>query len=461
MNLKPTPALTNWFAPNKPGLQALLVRLENQSLLADFRSQREVALSFVLEPYLNLQAEVPLSAFPEEVALAQLYLYADYLPNDGHPSLVEQIRDLVTEHVPEEERIWLDPVRHSYSDLLSIRGIDPADDGAKLHLRSLGNEEEFVVPIREKPLVLQQGQVLLTRLIRHSGEVSLPGAAVVMSETIGKSVFKLTDDLRREIEIGSGEFALAEWPEFAKRYGYVMNWNLAKVRGGALAMADAQVEYLNEAGQPFFYAIGVYEHNEFRLLSEGLKQVPECNIEESIDDKGSGTLERGGMIWLVRKSSQVPALTSHSSSVARLTLTATQLFVEADSAETLDMLKHQFASIFGFSLHFLGETLVPPAHLLPVVDLLSDAYEAPPVVVSKAEEQKLLEEFLESIYLEWAEKPSLFLNGETPRHYCGKTGDRTKVAALIDQMEQNDLGFRRTGTRGYDYNILRAHVGLS
>ena len=460
MNLKPAPSSTHWCASNKPGLQALLARLENQSLQADFRSQREIALSFVLEPYLNLQAENPLSALPEEVALAQLYLYADYLPNDGHPSLVEQVRDLVTEHVPEEERLWLDPIRHSYSDLLSIRGIDPANDGAMLHLRSLGNGDEFFILTREKLLLLQQGQVLLTRLIRHGEEVSLPGAAVVMSESIGQAVFKFTDDLRREIEVGSGEFALAEWPEFAKRYGYVMNWNLAKVRRGALAVADARVEYLNEAGQPFFYAVGVYEHNEFRSLSEGLKQVPQCRIEKSMNDKGPGHAMSGELIWMVRKRSQDPALTSQPSCVARLTLTVTQLFVEANSAETLDTLKHHLASIFGFSLHFLGETLAPPAHLPPQVDLLSDAYRTPPVVVSKAEERKLLAEFLELIYLEWAEKPSPFLNGETPRHFCGKTGDRKKVAALIDQMEENDLGFRRTGTRAYDYNILRAHVGL-
>lgn len=451
---------THWCAPNNTGLEALLVRLENQSLQSDFRLQREIALGFVLEPYLDLHTAIPLSPFPEEVALAQLYMYADYMPNDGHPSLVEQVRDLVTEHVPQEERVWLDPLRHSYTDLLTVTGLEVDKEGGILHLRSLCNGAEFYVGTRDKPFTLKPGQVLLTRLIRHADGPSLPGAAVVMSETVGQAVFKFTNDLRLEIEVGSGEFALAEWPEFAKRYGYLMNWNLAKVRRGVLGVADARVEYFNEKGQPYFYAIALYEHNEFKFLAEGMKQVTEGELERPTEEEESDGSLKEGMTWIVTQHAQETSSTSPQAPVARLTLTATQLIVEANSAETFDALKHQLASTFGFSLHFKGETIAPPTHLPPQVDLLSDTYGAPPVVVSKDEEQKLLAEFLESIYLEWAEKPSPFLNGETPRHYCGKTGDRAKVAALIDRMEKNDLGLRRTGIPVYDYNVLRAHVGL-
>lgn len=460
MNLKSANAPLNWCTPNNLGLEALLARLESQSLQPDFRLQRELAMSLVLEPYLDTQSAVSLAPLPEEVALAHLYVYADYLPNDGHSSLIEQVRDLVTEHVPEDERIWLDPVRHSFTDLLAITGRDSGKEGEFLHLQSLGNGAEFHVRIREKPSTLKLGQVLLTRLIRHPGGPSLPGAAVVMSEMIGQAVFKFTDDLRREIEMGSGEFALAEWPEFAKRYGYLMNWNLAKVRRGALVVADSRIEYFNEKGQSYLYAIAVYEHNEFKFLSEGINQFKGFEPESTMGSKDSeGPLNRG-TTWIWEQNSPPTSSPSHRSLIARLTLTPTQLFVEADSAETLDTLKHTMASAFGFSLHFKGETIAAPIHLPPEVDLLSDTYRTPPVVVSKEEEQTLIGEFLESVFLEWAEKPSPFLNGETPRHYCVKSGDRAKVAALIDQMEKDDLGFRRTGKFGYDYNVLRGHVGL-
>ncbi|MDX1410935.1 MAG: hypothetical protein R3351_02150, partial [Nitrospirales bacterium] len=386
MPATPTIATSHWYGPNNPGLEALLGRLEKQSLQSDFRLQRELALSFVLEPYLDVQAGIPLSPLPEEAALAQLYLFADYLPNDGHPSLVEQVRDLVTEHVPEDERVWLDPIRHSYADLLTIAGLDSAYDDEILHLRSLGNGEDFYIRIPVKPLDLCPGQVLLTRLIRHGGGVSLPGVAVVLSGTIGQAVFKFTDDLRREIEVGSGEFALAEWPEFAKRYGYLMNWSLAKVRRGALAVADAHVEYVNEGGQPFFYAIALYEHNEFTFLSEGISQVKDCQLLKAEKEEGSGRSLKDGLTWIVTTPttpSQKNSSATPQRLVARLTLTSTQLIVEANSAETLDALKHQLASIFGFSLHFKGETLTPPIHLPPQVDLLSDTYDAVPVIVSK------------------------------------------------------------------------------
>ena len=37
---------------------------------------------------------------------------------------------------------------------------------------------------------------------------------------------------------------------------------------------------------------------------------------------------------------------------------------------------------------------------------------------------------------------------------------RTQVAALIDEMERNDFGRLRSGVTAFDYNKLRAHVGL-
>ncbi len=37
---------------------------------------------------------------------------------------------------------------------------------------------------------------------------------------------------------------------------------------------------------------------------------------------------------------------------------------------------------------------------------------------------------------------------------------RIQVATLIDEMERTDLGLLRTGVAAFDYNKLRAHVGL-
>jgi hypothetical protein len=109
---------------DQEGIRNLLARLKAQSLRVDFQVQRELALSLVLKPYLDPLTSQYLAPLSEEIALAEWYLYADYFPTDGHPSLIEQVRDTITEHVPEEERIWLDPIRHSYMDLLQVVGID-------------------------------------------------------------------------------------------------------------------------------------------------------------------------------------------------------------------------------------------------------------------------------------------------------------------------------------------------
>ena len=92
--------------------------------------------------------------------------------------------------------------------------------------------------------------------------------------------------------------------------------------------------------------------------------------------------------------------------------------------------------------------------------MLSDSFHAQPLTVSLEEEQAMLKSFLESVFLDWAERPCPVLHDESPRHVAVKGGKIRQVATLIDQMEQHDLAFRRTGTRGYDYNILRGHVGV-
>ena len=149
-----------------------------------------------------------------------------------------------------------------------------------------------------------------------------------------------------------------------------------------------------------------------------------------------------------------------SEALARLILTPVLLMVECDSPERLNGLKHQLASAFGYSLHFIGESLTVPIHDMPEVDLSQEGIPVHSMIVIQEEEYRLFKAFLESVYLEWADRPSPALQGLTPRHAAAAPETRTKVASLIDQLERDDLVYRRTGRAGYDYGLLRAHVGL-
>jgi hypothetical protein len=444
---------------SEEGLRNLLARLEHQSLNPDFQIQRQLALSLALQPYLDPLMTPPLFPLPEEEELAKLFLYADYLPTDGHFSLIEQVRDLVTEHVPEEERVWLDSLRHSYMDLFEVQEISAGKHAVHARLQSLGDRKIFEVFLPETPGPCTTGRVLLTRLVRGVSKTCLSGPPLILSAKMGKAVFELTNEMRREIEFGTGNFALSEWAEFAKSYGYMMIWGVARVRRGALTIVDSQLEFLNARGEIFLYALALYEHNAFRLLADGLNGFEQLTPmqDQSVQPAPSvSKIESRAWVWL---PPQDPGGATRSP-VARLTLTPTQLFVETDSPARLDIIKHQLAAIFGFSLHFRGEISVPPPHSIPEVDLLSDSYFASPTVVSQEEEQRILVSFLETVYLEWAETPSPFLKGQSPRHYCAAQQDTKEVAAIIDHMEQHDLGRRRTGKSAYNYNILRGHIGL-
>jgi hypothetical protein len=47
-----------------------------------------------------------------------------------------------------------------------------------------------------------------------------------------------------------------------------------------------------------------------------------------------------------------------------------------------------------------------------------------------------------------------------PRHLVMAAAGREQVATLIADMERHDPGIRRVGQASFDYNKLRAHVGL-
>ncbi len=444
---------------SEAGLRNLLARLEQQSLKPDFQIQRQRALSFALQPYLDPLMNPPLFPLAEEEDLAKWLLYADYVPDDGHFSLIEQVRDLVTEHVPEEERVWLDSVRHSYMDLLKVRDLSPGNQAVHARLQSMGDQQMFEVLLPVIPVAYKIGSVHLTRIIRGLSESRLPGPPLVLSANMGRAVFECANEMRRDIEIETGNFALSEWAEFAKNYGHMMMWSVAKVRRGTWVVVDSHIDYRNTRGETFLYALALYEHYEFLMLAERLNELKQFTPVKGKRTKPAPSISESetlSWVWLPPQKH----MDAKASPVASLTLTPTQLHVETDSADRLDTIKHQLAATFGFSLHFKGETTAPPQHITPEVDLLSESYTAPPTVVSQKEEQQILAFLLETVYLEWAENPSPLLKGQSPRHYCAAQKDTKEVAAIIDQMEQHDLGRRRTGQPAYDYNILRGHIGL-
>jgi hypothetical protein len=82
------------------------------------------------------------------------------------------------------------------------------------------------------------------------------------------------------------------------------------------------------------------------------------------------------------------------------------------------------------------------------------------LVVTPEEDLTMLHQFLEKAYLEWADQPHPALSGHTPRHATATPTLRDKVGALIDHMERHDPGYQRFGKPAFDYNPLRAHVGL-
>jgi hypothetical protein len=443
--------------PLAPSLEALLARLEALSLEPGFATQRQIALGLAFQPYLEGTARGLLLPLVEETQLADLSLYADFYPQDGQLTLIEQLRDIITEHIPQEERDWLDPLKHSYMDLVEFISVDEVEK--RFILRSIGDGRTYRVSDGEFRKALQSGQVLLTRMIREPGDVEweravIAGAAIVLSKEDGLALLGATAEYRRQVEITAGSFELGDWPEFAKRFGHVLLGTFARMRFVALLDAVGSIRYVTADGQPYLYGLALYDHNEYQYIGDGLTSLDGIKPVTAAYPNGEEPTLKLAHCYV----QQGRFGTLDSAVVARLTLTVTQLLVECESRERLDAIKHQLAAAFGFSLHFRGESATPPLRQVTESQLATN--EPLTVVVTPEEDRALLNSFFESVYLEWAERACPALGNQTPRHIMASADGREKITALIAEMERHDLGVRRVGHVAFDYNKLRAHVGL-
>lgn len=445
------------WVPVPASLGSLIARLEALSLRPEFSVQRELAMSRALQGYLSASVSVALKPMEQEIHLAELFVYADFYPEDGQLTLIEQLRDVITEHIPEEERRWLDPLKHSYMDLVEI--LPSTDSGGALMLRSLGDGRAYRVPLDPPGLEIKAGMTLLARLTRRpdgptSDDATIVGSALVLSAEDAKTLYESVGEVRREMEIAGGSFELGDWPEFAKRFGHLLLWNFARMRMAAVVDAVVNIRYMAADGQPYLYAIALYEHHQFAYLHDSLSDLNGFTPQSDVGAAAGNAVNRQRRAWTMAAA---PG-TGDAAIVARLTLTATQLMVECDSRERLDSVKHALAAAYGFSLHFRGETVTRPRKEIMAEQLAGS--EPLAIRISPAEDRALLANFLDTAYLEWADQESPALGGRTPRHAAASDADRGKIEAVIAGMEREDLGLRRTGARAFDYNRLRAHVGL-
>jgi hypothetical protein len=302
--------------------------------------------------------------------------------------------------------------------------------------------------------------VLLARLTRRPNDqtgddATIVGSGLVLSPEDAKALYESIGEYRREMEIAGGSFELGDWPEFAKRFGHMLLLNFARMRVAALVDAVINIRYVDNQDQAYLYAIALYEHHEFSSLRDSLSELkgfrPQSDAGSSAGGDGAN---HPGRTWVMAASPEA----GDAAIAARLTLTPTQLMIECDSRDRLDSVKHALAAAYGFSLHFRGETVTPPAKKVTTAQLATD--EPMMIRITPEEDRALLGKFFETAYLEWADQESPALGGQTPRHVATSDAGREQVAAVISTMEREDLGLRRTGARTFDYNKLRAHVGL-
>jgi len=212
-------------------------------------------------------------------------------------------------------------------------------------------------------------------LIRLPESTFFPGVAVGLSPNRGRQLYDYVRDLEREMEAETGVFELGEWQEFTKRFGHVLIWALAQLRLQWLLEVEDHIEFQHPDNTPYLFCIAIYEHHEPKFFNEMLRDAKEWilePIEKSLHPESF--LNRPSdmplpTVWI--NSSDDPSL-GEPKVINRVTITPTQMFVESDSLDHFNDLKHFLAATFGFSLHFKGEITDPPFHAIPGFDLLSE-----------------------------------------------------------------------------------------
>ncbi|HEY5931783.1 MAG TPA: hypothetical protein VIT63_02650, partial [Nitrospira sp.] len=408
--------------PRLPALDHLVTRLERLSCGPEYAVLRETLLGRAMKPY--LEGSRILAPLAEEVDLATLILYCDVYPDTGQLSLIERLRDVVTEHIAQEERIWLDPLKHSYTDLLEVAEFR---DGGELVLRSMGDSTTFRFPYTDALPSLGLGDALLSRVIRRpdayeSGEAVWAGPSIVLAQPDAQAIMDMTGEWRRNIEMNSGSFALGEWQEFAKRFGHMLLWAYAELRLAALVDAVAHIQYRTPDGQPYLYSTALYDHHAYQMIAQGMDAMTGL-----LSTSPSGTpFGQPVRRWAEQRSSN-----GSWEVVARITLTPAQILVECDGPERLNGIKHRLARAFGFTLHFRDETVTPPVHRVRSEQLMKN--QPFRITITTEEDLLWLKEFLDKAYLEWSDQPHQALGGQTPRHAFATMRDQ--VTALINEME--------------------------
>ncbi len=437
----------SFSVPRLPTLDHLVTRLERLSFSPEYVVLRETVWARAMKPY--LEGSRVLTPLAEEVDLATLILYCDVYPDTGQLSLIERLRDVVTEHIGLEERIWLDPLKHSYTDLLEVTEFH---DGGELSLRSMGDGTNFRLPHTDALTSLGLGDALLSRVIRRpdryeSGEAVWAGPSIVLTQHDATTIMDMTGEWRHNLEMNSGSFALGEWQEFAKRFGYMLLWAYAELRFAALVDAVTHIQYRTADGQPYLYSIAVYDHHAYQTIAQGLDAMTELSPAPPPNTPFGQSVRR----WTEKRSSN-----ESWAIVGRITLTSAQIIVECDGPEQLNVIKHRLARAFGFSLHFRNETVTPPVRRVSAEQLTTN--EPFSITIAAEEDLLWLKDFLDKTYLEWSDQPHLALGERTPRHALATL--RKEVTALINEMEGSDLGLLRDGRPAFDYDVLRGHVGL-
>lgn len=417
----------------------------------------------------------------EESAQFIDFLIHDWKPGGKDPrTVLERFAAREASRLSRDERKqiddWLSGRRRGWMEVVTT------DGNWKSKLRDYLTGETFDIHDYMLAKRAHRGQMVVTAIFPCGGRLEMPGIATIVPRDL-RTPFESW--LRKAFESWAQDRQGRDWPAFFKDRAAEIDQELRR-------MAEAPPKVLLSTGEPASYGYRIYDVKDHAAALRVLESIPflqyhgrgegnEVRGENYgwIHDKSKGSLpfqkplpnskETGDRVVVIgsgladptKSAGAVDPVAQTKEQIASVYLSRNFLEIQALSAERLDYACQTIENRLGVVIAEQRSR----QHLPNFVDELWKAKDGPPVrqrpSPQPAHLASLQRDLEESHWREWLDMPIPALDDRTPRQAAAEPSLRTKLEALLLDLEEHEhYGPRKSASSHFGLPEIRMELGV-
>ncbi len=360
---------------------------------------------------------------------------------EGKP-VVEWFVEAQRRRLSNTELEWLRAQQASWLSVWEVIAVDP---GHSMTLVDLLTGEERTVEEVNASKTLVRRDAILSRVVDHDGLSVLCGvhprpllpvdAAEVVRRIRGRLRRKRTVPVDRLRDDKTGRFMIARWEDAVEK--------LDVRRSTPPRLQNTDGEELLLTVDRFEFEPTLRDEIEKRLASlEGVEPPERDEPDQGYVFTRPGNAMHGS--W-------------QNTVVGRAEVSVGKLRLETNSVARADSLRERLETACGDLIRHRAREHSDPTFRLQQGDERTDRGQTP-VEIPPADANRLLREFKEKRYADWADQPIPALQGQTPRQAVQKKAGRDQVDLLLKDCENREA--RMPEEQRFDFSRLRRELGI-